>query len=146
MCETGGSGCVRRRDDGGGLAVDGQINWHTEHRFYAVGSGGEFASVAHGLMSHYISDDLTLEHGKLLAYRTIDTTINVSSSGVGPPVQIAICDNNGPRILDDDEIKAVSTAVDRWKELEVETLRATLESLAGSAARDLPTLYEDPAG
>ncbi len=96
-------------------------------------------------MSHYISDGLTLEQGKLLAYRTIDTTIKVSSSGVGPPVQMATCDNDGPRILDDEEIKALSTSVERWKELEADTLRASPETVADSAVHDLPMLHEDPA-
>lgn len=125
------------------FAADGELNWHTEAKFYAIGSGGPFATVALGLMSHYMKDDLSLEDGKLLAYRTIDTTIEVSNRGVGPPVQIAICDKDGARILAEDEIKALATGVDRWKAIESESLNSLKggESLAATVDVDeLPSM------
>lgn len=110
------------------LASDGQANWHTEPGFYAVGSGGPFATVAHALMEHYTLSSLTLEHGKQLAYRAIDTTIRSSAFGVGGPVQMAICDADGARVLSSDEISDLQGAVEVWKTLERETLIAAVTS------------------
>ena len=126
------------------FARDGQVNWHTESGYYAAGSGGPFASVALALMQHYIKTDLTLEDGKLLAYRTIQTTIDVSSGGVGPPVQIAICDGSGAKVLQPDELRAISDSVERWKELEADslTLLRTGQILTTSSD-ELPLLQGD---
>jgi len=122
------------------FAQDGQVNWHTDHGFSAVGSGGHFATVARALMKHYTDQSLPLELGKLVAYRAIDTTIEVSSAWVGGPVQVAVCDKDGARILASDEIEALREQVDRWKQLEVDTLRMSPEDAQAQAAGDLPTM------
>jgi 20S proteasome alpha/beta subunit len=106
------------------IARDGQLNWHTVPRFYAVGSAGDFAKVANGLMKHYLEGEpLSVELGLQLAYRTIETTCSVSSSGVGLPVQLAVADANGARVLTTEQIEPVKAAVAGWKKLEAETLR-----------------------
>lgn len=129
------------------FAPDGQINWHTESGYYATGSGGPFATVALGLMQHYVKSELSLEDGKLLAFRTIQTTIEVSSGGVGPPVQIAVCDDSGPRVLGDAEMNAVADSVERWKTLESDSLTMLRTGqLISNAADPLPTLDEQTAG
>lgn len=81
----------------------------------------------------------------MLAYRTIDTTIEVSSHGVGPPVQIAVCDDNGTHVLTDEEISQIGTAVDRWKVLEADTLNSLKDGAADSEgdADELPALDAD---
>jgi len=98
------------------------------------------AAVAQGLMSHYLAAKPSLQHGLLLAYRAIDTTIEVSSAHVGPPVQIAVCDEHGPRILDVTEIDALNTGVARWKEIERESLFIGLEDAQEEAKDDLPVM------
>jgi proteasome beta subunit len=120
------------------VATDGQINWHTSGRFYATGSGGQFATVCHALMRHYLEDDLSLDHGKLVAYRAIATTCQVSSGLVGLPVQMAVVDARGQRVLDDDEMKEVSTGVQRWMAIEAGTLRMNSLSAKEAAVGDLP--------
>ena len=120
------------------LAHDGQMNWHTDARFAAVGSGGEFATVANALMAHYLEGPaLPLALGKQVAYRTIETTVEVSSSGVGLPVQLAVADAGGARVLSDDEVEEVRTAVDGWKLLERDTLKAAPDA-QGGAQPDTP--------
>lgn len=105
------------------VAADGQLNWHTQDRFYAVGSGGEFATVAMALLAHYLdSAPVPLEHGMKLAYRAIETTCRVSSGLVGLPVQMAMADSCGARILGADELSEVEISVNGWKELEKNTL------------------------
>lgn len=110
------------------IASDGQLNWHTDSRFYAVGSGGEFAMVAEGLMAHYVEGgDLTLEMGIQVAARTIETTCRVSSAHVGLPVQLAVADSSGARVLAPTEVDEVIQKVEGWLELERNTLRTTVE-------------------
>lgn len=122
---------------------DGQINWHTDRGFYATGSGGPFATVASGLMAHYMDSRPTLEVGKLIAFRTIETTISVSSQGVGLPVQMAVCDADGCRLLDQDELDEIGTGVTRWKQLERESLFVTPEAATEDAVGDLPSMPAD---
>jgi len=107
------------------VAHDGQLNWHHDAGFYAVGSGGEFASVARALMAHYVEgDDLPVELGLQLAYRTIANTIEVSSQYVSLPVQLAAVDAAGARVLDEGDVERVKQAVQGWMKIEAETLRA----------------------
>jgi ATP-dependent protease HslVU (ClpYQ) peptidase subunit len=82
------------------VAHDGQRNWHTAAKFYAIGSGGDFASVANALMEHYLEgEELTVNLGMRLAFRTIKATCRVSSQYVREPVQLAVVDKNGARTL-----------------------------------------------
>lgn len=108
------------------IDADGTMNWHTTRGFFAIGSGGEFATVAHALMQHYLTGSpIPLEQGKQLAYRTIETTCQVSARLVGGPVQMAIATRDGARILPDTELNHIGDAVNSWKELERNTLRQT---------------------
>lgn len=120
----------------------GQINWHPD--FYAIGSGGQFASVCRALLAHHIGDGLNIERGRYVAYRAIATTCDVSSFGVGLPVQIAVVDHQGARILDDAEMESIAIAVDRWKELEKDTLAtfSTTDAPSAEAVGDLPTMAD----
>jgi 20S proteasome alpha/beta subunit len=102
---------------------DGSLNWHHDRGFYAIGSGGPFAQVCHALMKHYMVEDLSLEQGLRLAYRAIETTCSASSGYVGLPVQLAVADAAGARVLTSDEVNDVGTAVERWMELERDTLQ-----------------------
>jgi len=124
------------------FAQDGQVNSHTVGAFYAVGSGGHFATVARALMRHYIDTDLTLELGRMLAYRAIETTIDVSSGFVGMPVQIAECSSDGPRVLTTDEIEAIGVEVQRWKTVERESLRIGQPDVDAAPAGDLPAMAQ----
>jgi 20S proteasome alpha/beta subunit len=121
---------------------DGQINWQTQFGFSALGSGGPFATVARGLMAHYLANPLSLEQSMKVAYRTIETTYEVSPGGVGPPVQIAVVDRNGARVLDRADVEAIGVLVDRWKTLEAETLNMSPEDAKEGAEGDLPSIGE----
>lgn len=105
------------------VANDGQVNWHTDVGFYAIGSGGTFAAVAQGLMKHYLeAGPLPLQYGTQLAYRTIETACDVSSMFVRTPVQLAVVDKNGARVLDHGEIEQLKDEVMGWKQLERDAL------------------------
>jgi len=127
------------------VAHDGQLNWHHDVGFYAVGSGGEFASVARALMAHYLEgEDLPVELGLQLAYRTIANTIDVSSQYVGFPVQLAMVDEDGARVLDDGDVERVKQAVQGWMKLEAELLRmGDVEGEEPGPLEEPPTIIED---
>ena len=124
---------------------DGQVNSHTQRGFYALGSGGAFASVAMALMKHYIMGPaVPLDIGQKLAYRTIETTCEISAGHVSGPVQMAIADSNGVRIADDAELGDIGDSVRAWKELEKNTLHRSGEPRSGNSesepGADIPTL------
>jgi 20S proteasome alpha/beta subunit len=119
------------------VANDGQVNWHTEEGFYAIGSGGAFAAVAQGLMKHYLDGGpLPLKYGMQLAYRTIETACEVSSMWVRTPVQVAIVDKDGARLLDHAEIEQLKDEVTGWKQLERDAL---MRKISDVPAEELET-------
>ena len=122
------------------FAHDGQVNWHTTFGFYAIGSGGPFARVAHGLMAHYLSSELSLKQGLKVAYRAIETTCEVSPGGVRMPVRIALVDKGGPRVLEEAQVNEVGDLVARWKTLEADTLSMSPEDAKMAAQGDLPVM------
>ena len=104
----------------------GALGWHMDTGFHAIGSGGAFATVAMSLMAHYIGEDpVPLEVGKKIAFHAIEVVCDVSAGHVGKPVQMAVADAAGARILAIDEMERISLVVGRWKELE---RKALLES------------------
>lgn len=123
------------------IADDGQLNWHTEARFYAVGSGGEFAAVTEALMAHYVEGgDLTVDMGLQVAARAIETTCRVSSAHVRGPVQLAVVDEAGARVLDQSDVDQVMHGVEAWLELEKDTLQT---SIAPAVEIENPPEYEE---
>jgi hypothetical protein len=104
-----------------------------------------FATVARGLMAHYLSTPLSIEQSMKVACRAIETTCEVSPGGVGLPVQIAVVDASGARVLDKDAVDAVDALVARWKTLEADTLSMSSEDAKATAQRDLPSIGDEPA-
>ena len=106
------------------ISGDGQLNWHTDRGFHAIGTGDQFATVVMEAMKPHLEDgppDLRL--GQLVAYRTIDTTCTVSAD-LGGPVQMTVADNNGSRVLDQQELQEIEESVQRWKAAEHGLLRS----------------------
>lgn len=121
--------------------ADLSISSHDRHPMATIGTGHEFAAVARALMDHHLTTPPTLHLGKLLAYRTIESVCEVSSWGVALPVQLAVADRDGARVLDEAEIEEVGMAVERWKELEREALlQQGPDPYPASPQHDLPRL------
>jgi 20S proteasome alpha/beta subunit len=130
------------------FADDGQVNWHHDRRFCAVGSGGPFATVAQALLGHLVDEDLDLHLGKQLAYRAVETTCRASSQYVGGRVQLAIADGDGARVLSDPEVDEVGDLVTRWQELEkdiVRDMRTGDLSAEAAPAEPVPVMEAAPA-
>lgn len=127
------------------IARDGQVNWHTDEGFYAIGSGGEFAAVAQGLMKHYLdAGPLPLKYGMQLAYRTIETACEVSSMFVRIPVQLAIVNKDGTKILNHGEIEQLKDEVAGWKQLESDTLWRKVSDIPADELETPPSI-DQPA-
>jgi proteasome beta subunit len=123
------------------IARDGQVNWHTDEGFYAIGSGGEFAAVAQGLMKHYLdAGPLPLKYGMQLAYRTIETACEVSSMFVRIPVQLAVVNKDGTKIIDHGEIEQLKDEVAGWKQLERDTLWRKVSDIPADELETPPSI------
>jgi 20S proteasome alpha/beta subunit len=107
------------------IAAGGGVEWHTSQRFFALGSGGDAASAAEVVLHHYVGDDLPTKLGVGFAFRLVQATCEVSTGGVRPPVQLAIADTEGAKVLTEigEEDQAMVSFVQQWKESERDTLR-----------------------
>jgi hypothetical protein len=129
------------------IAHDGQMNWHTTARFAAIGSGGEFATVAQALMGHYqAGTSINVDDGVLIAHRAISTTCEVSSAFVGLPVWIATATSSSCRVLDTDEIDEIGERVEGWKQIELDSLLSLRAAAPGEDVQPLPSIAEGDAG
>lgn len=121
--------------------------WQMHQRSAAIGSGGDFATVAHSLSGHFMEDaPIPVELGLQLAWRTIDATITVSTHGVGPPVQMAVVNAEGARVLTPQEAEDVGTAVSAWRQVERDTFLNLLNGPAPETTDiDLPSIEGEAA-
>lgn len=93
-------------------------------------------------MAHYVEGEpLPVDLGLDVAYRTIATTIEVSSQWVGFPVQLAVADKDGARVLESDDVERVKEAVQSWIKVEADTLRRPAPK---QPLEEPPSLEEEP--
>ncbi len=95
---------------------------HEQRGFCALGSGGPYAHYACGSMRHRAVQELGMREAQVLAFRTIDTAIDVSAFGLGGPVQMWVIDGKGARPVDDGDLKVLATTANLWKAMETESL------------------------
>lgn len=100
---------------------NGLIGHHEETGFQAVGSGAAMAQQAHALLSHFRMSERDVEYGVLAALRVLDT-LDASSASVGGPMDLCRITPDGADHLTEDEVEDVRRQVNRWIELEQETL------------------------
>lgn len=109
--------------------------------FVAIGSGHEYAMTSKATLGHYFSKTRpSAQTGLLLAYRIVSTVCQVSSWGVGLPVQMAIADDAGARLLSSQELEEVQLGCQRWLSLEASVVRRG--GLEGPMEGDLPSIDE----
>lgn len=114
----------------------------TLETFHAIGSGHDFAHVAYVALSHHVTDPLPLQQGLLLAYRIVSIVCEASSWGVGLPVQIAVADEDGARVLSTEEVEEISTGVQRWLTSDASSFGQS--DVNAPPAGDLPVLFNWP--
>jgi 20S proteasome alpha/beta subunit len=86
--------------------------------FVAAGSAADFANVVFETLSHLVDARPTLSQGKLLAYRIVSTVCQVSSWGVGLPVQMSTVTEQGAEIVPSTELEQLNAEVARWLAVE----------------------------
>ena len=101
----------------------GKATDYSELGFQAVGAGGPVAQVAHAMLRHHDVSGRTLEQAKVIAYRVISFAIETLARGIGFPVQMVIASDDEIVRVTEDEIEALRTTVDLWKETERNELR-----------------------
>ena len=109
-------------------------------RLVAVGTGREYASVVKAALAHYLDESVSLHLGKVLAFRVVQTVCDVSAYNVAMPVQMAVADTTGARILSSTEVAEVGILAERWVATERGSLERAFEAGAGEVADDLPAL------
>lgn len=109
-------------------------------RLVAVGSGRDYAAVVRASLAHYLDRPVGLHLGKVLAHRVIRIVCDVSSYNVAPPIQIAIADASGARVLSTLEIAEVADLQDRWVAVESGTLERAGDAGLKEVANDLPSM------
>lgn len=115
------------------------VDCHRE-TLVAIGSGNEYASVVRAALAHYIDGPVDLHLGMILAFRVISTVCDVSAWNVAPPVQVAVADSSGARVLDAPDVDELADLCSRWVAVERSSLRLARDRAIGGVAGDLPTL------
>jgi len=103
-----------------------QYSQYESKGYHAIGSGAEPAQYAIAVLSHFQTKDNSLEYGKMVAYRVMDTVIQTSAYHVGPPIQMWTVNQSGVHQLIDEELAQLQDAVATWKAVERDTLEAVL--------------------
>jgi ATP-dependent protease HslVU (ClpYQ) peptidase subunit len=115
------------------------VNCHRD-TLVAIGSGNEYASVVRAALAHYIDGSVDLHLGMMLAYRVISTVCDVSAWNVAPPVQIAVADASGARVLTGSEVDELADLCSRWVAVERSSLGQARDLAVGGIEGDLPSL------
>ncbi len=104
--------------------------------FAAIGSG---KSHAQAIFRPFLYNKRTVEHGKVLAYRVIDDSINIAAFGLAAPIRISILGLDGVIVdVDDEELSVIATTVQVWREMEVECLGHALSKTESAEPQSIP--------
>jgi hypothetical protein len=118
------------------VANDGRLMWRTGAGAYAVGAGGEAALLARAILAQHTGGrEIGLEMAKAIAYRTVVTTLELSAGISRSPVQMAVVDQEGGRVLDEEQVGAVGALAERWAAAEAETLERIFAPESTSAGQ-----------
>lgn len=115
-----------------GMAVDGPFIvvihqdlsavLEDEQSLVAIGAARTFAAALRQSLSHYLVRTPAIRQALPLACRAVDAVCQVSAYGVAAPVQMAVIDAAGARVLATDEVGSVEEQVQAWLATEVNTL------------------------
>ena len=117
--------CGQSNNDGWILEVlwNGKDTEYKERGFHAIGSGKIFAQVMFSMLLHHKVRNCELGQAKVLAYRVVDSAIEVAAAGIGVPVQMWFIKQGCAQCMDSSELAQIRDTVGLWKQTEVETLQ-----------------------
>lgn len=116
----------------------GQDEQHEHREMCAIGSGDAVAYHACHSLAHYAISTRSLEECKWLAYRVVDSAIEIQAFALGQPIQMWQITAEGARRLQDEELKNIRDAVGSWKEYEKEALADAFERFPPGANLPAP--------
>lgn len=93
-----------------------------EQPLVAIGAARTFAAATRQALAHYLVRTPTVRHALPLACRAVEAVCQVSAYGVAPPVQVAVVDAGGARVLSPEEVGSLEEQVQAWLTSEVTTL------------------------
>lgn len=93
-----------------------------EQSLVPIGAARTFAAALRQALAHYLVRRPTVRYALPLACRAVDAVCQVSAYGVAPPVQVAVVDADGARVLTPDEVGALDEQVQAWLAAEGATL------------------------
>lgn len=93
-----------------------------EQALVPIGLGRSFAAAMRQALAHYLVRTPAVRHALPLASRAVDAVCQVSAYGVAPPVQVAVVDADGARVLTLEEVGALDEQVQAWLAAERSTL------------------------
>jgi 20S proteasome alpha/beta subunit len=93
-----------------------------EQNLVPIGAARTFAAALRQALAHYLVRRPAVRHALPLACRAVDAVCQVSAYGVAPPVQVAVVDADGARLLSVDEVGALDEQVQAWLAAESATL------------------------
>ena len=119
---------------------------YTAGGFHTIGSVSVAGHVARYMLQHHVVPGREGRHLKLVAYRTVNSCVEVLGSGfgIGPPIQVWENTDDGFAELNDDDLASVKEDVRGWTLIERESLDQYLEAKADGA--DKEPLPEDLGG
>lgn len=99
-------------------------NFYTENGFHTIGSGSLATHIGRRLLRHYSLPGYETRHLCLLAYRVVESCIDVlqGSYGIGGDVQLWQSCENGYETVVGDELVAVREGLEQWHRIEREAL------------------------
>lgn len=105
--------------------IEQKIIWHVapdcsdevlnDIGYGCVGSGDVFA---YTLLKNYPIKKLSVEKGKLVAYRVIKEAIEIGAYGLGEPIDIWVITDKGIKQISKKELMAIEDTYNLWKDTE----------------------------
>jgi 20S proteasome alpha/beta subunit len=126
------------------ITCNGLDEQHEHRGFMALGSGESFAHFACASMQHHAVRELGAKAAQVLAYRTIDTAIEVAAYGLGGPVQMWLIDANGARAVTEADLQVIGHTANLWKATEAEFLQGAVLEAPDEPALDTAPAPQDP--
>jgi len=110
--------------------------------FRAIGRG---TSLAQAVMWTHLNTKRDLQLGKILAYRVLEDSIALSSTGLAKPIHLyAITLDGSLNKLDDEELVNLKVTCETWRDLERETLGSLLAPSNSGNSEILPLPNQHP--
>jgi hypothetical protein len=125
------------------INCNGGDEQHEQRGFCALGSGGPFAHYACASLQHHAVRDLGMMAAQVLAYRTIETAIEVAAFGLGGPVQMWLIDAEGARSVTDGDLEVIGHTANLWKAMEAESLAGAVLHQERNPAVDTDAAPQD---